>query len=432
MLSPKEISGLHNRTKEIYYTLLEEKSRFIENGTNPSFFDWLGSKGTSFDCYVKFIDQNFNSDVQVLNNKIDQIRMVFYAFLKPFQSTFFYWTLLLFIMYKFNFKRPILKLVFYHYTLRAIGDIIDQLGNLLPYYHSIKIDGTCNNAYTYTEQHPLRWFLTRQINSFFWYTGEIIGDWYPLLRTKPVTKNRSSLILLYSSCILYNLSKLAVPISQLFVSPAKLYQVGGDYNSDYVNNYYNIYWFLQAVISFTTFIYEFVIYRTLNKELFSKTSTQEYGFLKKFRSVSEYRIIVSALVALIAFPILFAVSALKIYFYYTDRKEINCSVEDFRGVVTNVQYMIIFIDQILLLNTKYVGKNGVPTYSEINSNNMDYNTGILHSQDANVKKIVFKEEKDDSDKTDIYYDGVTIPNEAYYNNNLNNNYPIRFKSYPLN
>jgi len=118
MLSPKEISGLHNRTKEIYYTLLEEKSRFIENGTNPSFFDWLGSKGTSFDCYVKFIDQNFNSDVQVLNNKIDQIRMVFYAFLKPFQSTFFYWTLLLFIMYKFNFKRPILKLVFYHYTLR--------------------------------------------------------------------------------------------------------------------------------------------------------------------------------------------------------------------------------------------------------------------------------------------------------------------------
>lgn len=148
--------------------------------------------------------------------------------------------------------------------------------------------------------------------------------------------------------------------------------------------------------------------------------------------MSEYRIIVSALVALIAFPILFAVSALKIYFYYTDRKEINCSVEDFRGVVTNVQYMIIFIDQILLLNTKYVGKNGVPTYSEINSNNMDYNTGILHSQDANVKKIVFKEEKDDSDKTDIYYDGVTIPNEAYYNNNLNNNYPIRFKSYPLN
>jgi len=320
-----------------------------------------------------------------------------------------------------------------------MGDIIDQLGNLLPYYHSIGHDKRCVSSYPYTEQHPLRWFLTRQINSFLWYSGEIIGDWYPLIRTKAVTKNKRSLKLLYASCIFYNLSKLAVPISQLFVSPTKLYNNKGEYNDIYVNRYYNYYWFLQAIISFSTFVYEFIIYQTLNKELFSKRTSRDYGILKKFRTMSEYRIIISAMVAIIAFPFLFIVSGLKIYFFFTDKGEINCSVEEFRGVVTNVQYMIIFIDQILLLNTKYIGKSSVKpsSYSEKELSSIDYNTGILHSQDTNVKKIVFKDvdnsrstDKTENSNNESFNIGVPT---AYSNNRSNDfyssSYPLRSNSY---
>jgi len=98
-----------------YDDLLKEEDRFIKEG---SLFQWLGSKGTSFECYLQFVNTTYTSNITVLNNKIDQYRVVFYALLKPFQSQFFYWTLLLLIMYKFNFKKPIIKLVLYHYVLR--------------------------------------------------------------------------------------------------------------------------------------------------------------------------------------------------------------------------------------------------------------------------------------------------------------------------
>ncbi|ORX47665.1 hypothetical protein BCR36DRAFT_330509 [Piromyces finnis] len=447
MLTVEEINSLSSRVN-YNYTLNNERSYFIENGQNATLFQWLKSKGTSFDCYIRFLNETNTSDVKLLNDKIDFARTIFYAFLKPFQSQFFYWTLLLLIMYKFNTRRPIIKLILYHYTFRAIGDIIEQLGKLLPYYHSMGSNGKCISTLSYTEQHPLKWFLTRQINSFFWYTGEIIGDWYPLLRTKAVTSNKGALKILYTTCIIYNISKLTVPISQLFVSPTMLY-VNGEYNWDYVNKYYNYYWCLQALIIFSTFVYELVIYLILKKEQFDKTNT-EYGFLKKFRLISEFRIIISAVVAIIAFPFLFTVSAMKIYFFYsgTEKRAINVSVEDFRIVVTNVQYMIIFIDQILLLNSKFDGRNimksnGNSSYyysSDGNKTSGDYHnyyTGILHSQDTNVEKIVFNHNIDNKDNNKINKlnngNNNEIPfqmNDNYNNNKMNTNLdPLRYNKY---
>jgi len=121
MLSPEIIDTFNNDTKTIYKSIYDnEKSYFIEKGTNESagLLKWLRSKGTSIDCYILYVNYTNSNPLIKINNKIDTIRTIFYATLKPYQSQFFYWTLLLLIIHKFNFKKPIIKLILYHYILR--------------------------------------------------------------------------------------------------------------------------------------------------------------------------------------------------------------------------------------------------------------------------------------------------------------------------
>lgn len=97
--------------------LLEsERQYFIVNTTDATLFEWLRSKGTNFDCYKDYL--NSLSDEQKLDNKIEQIRTVIYALHRPIQFLFFYWTILIFILHKFNFKKPVMRIILYHYILR--------------------------------------------------------------------------------------------------------------------------------------------------------------------------------------------------------------------------------------------------------------------------------------------------------------------------
>jgi len=368
MLSPEVIATLNNKTSsQLSHIYATQSKFFIEKGQekSASFFDWMTSKGTSIDCYVLYLNETNSNDLNDINHKLDVIRTIINSLLMPFQSQFFYWTLLLLIIHKFNFRKPIMKLVLYHYVFRVIGDIIDKLGGLLNFYISLDKNGGCVTTLSYTEQHPLKWTLTRQFNSFFWYIGEIIGDWYPLLRTRAVARDNRSIKLVYASCILYNLSKLSVPISQLFLFPWTLYK-DGVYDKDHVDGYYNYYWVIQAVIILCSLIYDLTVYMILKNQLFDK-SLAEFGFLKKFRTISEYRIVVSAIVGLIGLPFSLATAVAKVYFYNNDKKDLNFSIEDFRLVINNLQYMIIFIDQILLIHSKNV--SAVENYNNSSSNN---------------------------------------------------------------
>lgn len=90
---------------------------FIENRT-ASWWEWMRSKGTNFECYLSYLDQ-FNEEGR-LNNKINTIRTILYSFNMPIKSIYFYWTLLIFILHKFNFRKPIMKLVTFHYLFRVI------------------------------------------------------------------------------------------------------------------------------------------------------------------------------------------------------------------------------------------------------------------------------------------------------------------------
>jgi len=291
-------------------------------------------------------------------------------------------------------------------------------------------DGQCISELKYTEQHPLKWTLTRQFNSFFWYIGEIIGDWYPLLRTKAVATDRVSKFSIYASCGLYNLSKLSIPISQLFLNPTKLYTNDGIYNKNYVDHYYNYYSCILVLIIASSLLYDITIYIVLKKKLFSK-QTREYDFLNKFRTISEYRIVVSAITGVIGLPFTLITAITKVILYNNEMKDLNFSIEEFRNVINSVQYMIIFIDQILLIRAK--NDSSMESYEDNKDNtnsNYYYNSGVSSGNyyESNSNSSNYYDSKLNSSN---YYDiklnsnvvNNTIRDKKGYLINYKNSYP---------
>jgi len=326
---------------------------FIEtNRDKAGYFDWLFSKGTNYTCYVQYIEGLNEQDS--LNNKINDFRTVIYALSRPFSFNFFYFTLLIFILHKFNFKKPVMKIVLYHYILRCAGNIIDKLGDLMPRYYANTMtdDGyTCKIDSSITEMHPLKFVITRQAATILWYVGEIIADWYPLLRTKAVARGEKYLIYGYISCGIFNLSKVILIIFHFTLKPNELYQNDGTYNQKRVSEFYNIYWVIQLIIIYSSFLYDFTIFFVLKKKL-SQMVQMEFGFLKKFRNISEFRIIVAVVVSLLSLPIVTVTIIIKYYYIISkDYDKLDFNFDEIRKLIANVQYYMIFIDQILLLRS---------------------------------------------------------------------------------
>lgn len=225
----------------------------------------------------------------------------------------------------------------------------------------------CRNDSSSPERHPLRWFITRQICSILWYVGEIIADWYPLLRTKAVVQNNKSIWFVYFSCCLFNISKLILIGIHLKLSPAELYDEHGVYDVEKVNLFYFYYWAIQLLIIYTSAFYDFTVYYVLKKVVFVHSNNTNIGFLKKFKSISEYRILISALVNFIFLPIVSVTIIMKFYYYYKyGYSNLNFSFDEIRKSIANLQYYMIFIDQILLLHSRNESTN-VSSYININS-----------------------------------------------------------------
>jgi len=232
--------------------------------------------------------------------------------------------------------------------------------------------------------HPFRWFLTRQIGTIFWYVGEIFADWYPLLRTKAIVKNKSIRIV-YATCALFNLSKIILIVYHLFKSPAELYNVQtGVYEIEEMDKFYLIYWVIQLSVIYTSLIYEYSVYIVLKKGIFD-VNQYDFGFLKKFKMLSEYRILVSAVVSVIFLPIFSVSIILKISFFYFKNQNLEFEFEEVRQSIANVQYYMIFIDQILLIYSNYESKllSYKFYYSNINNNNNNSNNMNMNMNNIN-------------------------------------------------
>jgi len=361
---------------------MDEKSFFIENGRKAGYFEWLSSKGTNYTCYEKYLEQ-LDSEKR-LNIKIDNIRTTISAITCPIEFKFFYWTVLLFILHKFNFKKPVMKIILLHFILRTIGDILNQLGNLLPNYYANVRNGDvmdCQFSAPSCEMHPLKWLITRQFGVLFWFAGEIAADWYPLLRTHAVVRGSKSIWIVYVTCALFNLSKISMIIYHFTLSPTELYDEDGVYNSARVTRFYYIYWIIHLIIIYASVIYDFSVYFVLKRKLFEIKS--DIGFLRKFRSMSIYRIYVSAFVCIVFLPIVSLTVLLK-YFYdiHYGYKNLDFQFDGIRQMIANLQYFMIFIDQIMLIvykDTTYSAgssypSNPYPSYYYSNNNKSNFSS----------------------------------------------------------
>eukprot|EP00833_Pecoramyces_ruminatium_P004353 jgi/Orpsp1_1/1178385/evm.model.c7180000065066.1 len=91
----------------------------------------------------------------------------------------------------------------------------------------------------------------------------------------------------------------------------------------------------------------------------------DYGFLKKFKSLSEYRILIAAFVTIVFLPIASIASILRIYFKVAKGMDLEFQFENLRQTIANVQYYMIFIDQILLIISNY--ESTLSSYGLFNS-----------------------------------------------------------------
>jgi len=383
MLSDAEISSLESLYKD----------DFITKETNPSFFQWLGSKGTNFTCYIEYLN-SFNEEGK-LNNKISDIRTIIYALHEPIKFIFFYWTVLIFILYKFNFRKPVMKIVLFHFIFRALGDVLNRFGDLelmsnyFTLEHTKNSDGKiigyhCRSDSIAPERNPLKWFLTRQIGCTLWCIGEIIGDWYPLLRTRALAKGQKLMWFVYVTCALFNLSKVSLIILHYSLSPSKLYNMEKDtgyyiFDDNKVLEFYFNYWTNQLVVIVTSLVYDFTVYFVLRRNLSSMGKIS--GFIRKFKTISQFRIYVSVIISLLFLPLIALTIFIKYYYrmkynYYN----LNFSFDEIKNSINNVQYYMIFIDQILLLHTKE--ESNRPTTTG------DYGTSLTNTghHHQNIKK----------------------------------------------
>ena len=106
------------------------------------------------------------------------------------------WLFLLLILNYKRWKRPVICLIIVFWILRFLNQvsvlIITEIepikGKTFPY--DISNYGKLMFAYI-------------TLMAF-----QIVGDWYPLLRTKAVVQKKRDLILIYTTCIIYNIGKL--------------------------------------------------------------------------------------------------------------------------------------------------------------------------------------------------------------------------------
>jgi hypothetical protein len=376
-------------------SLLPDERYFIKSNSNPDFWDWIFSKGTNFTCYVETLTSL--NETGINNRRIDVFRTIITTIQTPLHFYFFYWSLLVFILHKFNFRKPVMQIILGHLVIRCTGNILEQFGYLYKYYYiSEKVSEDVYRCKPEGNMHPFRWFLTRQIGTIFWYVGEIFADWYPLLRTKAIVKNKSIRIV-YATCALFNLSKIILIVYHLYKSPAELYNVQtGVYEIEEMDKFYLIYWVIQLSVIYTSLIYEYSVYIVLKKGIFD-VNQYDFGFLKKFKMLSEYRILVSAVVSVIFLPIFSVSIILKISFFYFKNQNLEFEFEEVRQSIANVQYYMIFIDQILLIYSNYESKllsykfyySNINNNNNNNSNNMNMNNiNDMNMNNMNMNNII--------------------------------------------
>ncbi|OUM65863.1 hypothetical protein PIROE2DRAFT_59717 [Piromyces sp. E2] len=297
-------------------------------------------------------------------NKIDQYQEIFTQLIV---NEFFSWTCLVLILTYKKWKKYIVMLMVVHYLLRCIGDMFEKCLNIF------------EQDYTRWPFGNSQWIKSYGIASIFWHSSEIIGDWYLLIRTKTIIKNNNKIVWVYATCIIYNLVKCTQIYSFMSYVP---FREGFDQaDPETQNAYYALNmadfkahkWTNVALQQICSLAYELSVFIILKKYVFNDKESLKLidingnSFLKKFKQISEYRIILSVLITICGIPLIFTYA---FYVFYYDRttttmdsqekiNTVHAMIDDsiidpIRTLILNFSYIFMYVDQVIL--REYVNK----------------------------------------------------------------------------
>ncbi|ORX83134.1 hypothetical protein BCR32DRAFT_267170 [Anaeromyces robustus] len=395
------------------------------------------------------------------NNKNDIIQVIIDQLIT---HQFFLWTCLIVILSR-NWKKPIVLLMILHWGLRTVGDMfvntLDLYEKEFPDYWPYSNNGFMNSY---------------GIASFFWYSSEIVGDWYLFLRTRVIIKDKKKTRWVFITLLLYN----AIKIYQMFGYPLYVPFTGKTKEENYNEQNYIITknkaqynynkWIGVSLQQIGSLLYDIAVLMALRKNLFKEIDLlnnnnlnnfyKENTFLKRFKKVSEYRIYLSIFVTIIGSPFIFGYCLEMIYLVkksytlkHTEMQDFinnNCDdrkIDSIRVLILNFSFTFMYIDQILLKH--YAEENEVTKKSTSSDKNSDYynNNNVSPTKSFNFNMVYhdFKNYDEFEDKRKDISDSLSRKNYQFsnqfnnnsisrpkYSNNLQNNNNIFFSSLSRN
>jgi len=305
-------------------------------------------------------------------------------------NQYFVWTCIVLILNYKKWKRPVIIILVLHWLFRSIGDVFLNHQEFIPRKY---VDN-----WPFSNQN---WFYCFGVASIFWYISEIFGDWYPLLRTTAIIRNRKKIIIVYFICGAYNILKLVQMYFYLTYIPFRDLPVPKtDSEKDEFNKMYqadlgkfkSLTWGNVAVQFVISFFYDLCIIMALRKNLFNKLRDKagslkenENKFLMRFKFISEYRIIISLSATIIVFPLIVGFALFMIKQYTTGGDVVADNPADaVRQCVLSINYTLMYVDQILLRffvdeNTEARKSEAKTSYGSSGYGSTSYNSNSNYS-----------------------------------------------------
>jgi len=265
----------------------------------------------------------------------------------PFVNFFFPWFLIILVVNKNNWGKPIIYILIFNYVFRVIGDIISEVSKSLP----INLE----NSGAALPVDKTRYLLSTVLPLSFWMIGECIGDWYSSVRTGELINSKSKYLFVKLSCLFFNLSKMAYVECFWYYNQNMTLraETNEDDNKLIVENYQR-WWILVIIISIFGFLNCLSIIIALksavsNKVKLLKSSGNSTKFMSKFRQVPEYRILFIMYLNCIIYVILIPFICVK----YVDAVKSKSFLENtfvnlLREFITNFNHTMMYIDQLIV------------------------------------------------------------------------------------
>ncbi|KAG4102032.1 hypothetical protein H8356DRAFT_1653286 [Neocallimastix lanati (nom. inval.)] len=260
------------------------------------------------------------------------------------RSELFPWVIVIIALNSQNLKKPIILTLIAHFIIRYAGDFFYQLQYVLP---------TDKVKYSWPSSMTV-WYVGYGVSNIVYSLGEIIGDWYPLLRTKAVTNNNNKVKIVYITCIIYNLSKVLGMFCYFYDIDLEWADKEKMIPNNKTVEFKIRWWSVIALMQLTSCIYDISVIYALKTCLFNRLkefkNSGRHNFLEKFQRISEFRIVLSMAASAVFLPFVF-------FFLYINvnkcKKDvcdytIDFSLESLRRVVICLNYNFMFIDQILI------------------------------------------------------------------------------------